>query len=515
MALPTLDRYRQANPTDTRTDSELLPLLVAQIQTQGNLDAYPDLAQYQQGEDLAFRKRNAPGYGAELANAVSSGIDTAQGQLYSTVAQAGKAAGSSGLEAYGMEGYHRNQQEAAVNAPTIGSYQDVSSVPDAIRYGLGVVGQNAPQLVGTVGATILGGLAGGPAGAAIGLETGGEGLLASLTARGIAAGLSATEARTIAAQQVARAIGSGAGSLASGGAASYTQTQNYGTLVDQGAEDALATSLAVGGASSLLESVVPLRLISKFGLGGVLADTGESLLSKQLSKVLTKVPDVARNIIAEGTTDAFLESGTEVAQELASIAGEEYANRNNPDFHITGEQIRQRLIDNGLGGFILGGGAGSLAGINAKHEAHAGPTEQASPTYAPNIPNAFAGIYDTGSDQVGGPTPFDEAVNAGNPVAPVAPVSTSVPKATPTVAPTEETPAAPANTNGALAPFSFEADARINDKMAAFARSTGQEKQAQEFETTIRAMGDAFQLQVHGDGLLASMLELGASLVKE
>ena len=40
-------------------------------------------------------------------------------------------------------------------------------------------------------------------------------------------------------------------------------------------------------------------------------------------------------------------------------------------------------------------------------------------------------------------------------------------------------------------------------------------KQAEEFETTIRAMGDAFQLQVHGDGLLASMLQLGASLVKE
>jgi hypothetical protein len=36
-----------------------------------------------------------------------------------------------------------------------------------------------------------------------------------------------------------------------------------------------------------------------------------------------------------------------------------------------------------------------------------------------------------------------------------------------------------------------------------------------EFETTIRAMGDAFQLQVHGDGLLATMLQLGAELVKE
>jgi hypothetical protein len=40
-------------------------------------------------------------------------------------------------------------------------------------------------------------------------------------------------------------------------------------------------------------------------------------------------------------------------------------------------------------------------------------------------------------------------------------------------------------------------------------------KQAEEFETTIRAMGDAFQLQVHGDGLLATMLQLGAELVKD
>lgn len=53
------------------------------------------------------------------------------------------------------------------------------------------------------------------------------------------------------------------------------------------------------------------------------------------------------------------------------------------------------------------------------------------------------------------------------------------------------------------------------DLKRGFACTSWHLKQCEEFETTIKAMGEAFQLHVHGDGMLANMLKLGASLVKE
>lgn len=39
-------------------------------------------------------------------------------------------------------------------------------------------------------------------------------------------------------------------------------------------------------------------------------------------------------------------------------------------------------------------------------------------------------------------------------------------------------------------------------------------KQAEEFEAMVKAFGDAFVLHVHGDGLIANMMQLGAELVR-
>ena len=168
---PTLDAYRSIRPDDTRSDYEVLQGLVEQLSNDGSLSQFPDLQQEWAAAQKARRMEMAPGYLQEGAQAIGSGLDLVQAKTYEgTAGLAGGLLGIDALKNWGLQGYRTNMAEAQDYQATVPQSTDVDGVDSAIRYGIGMVGQNVPQFAASLGlAAGIGGagfLAGGPAGAA-------------------------------------------------------------------------------------------------------------------------------------------------------------------------------------------------------------------------------------------------------------------------------------------------------------------------------------------------------------
>lgn len=299
MADTLLQSYRKQFPADARSDEELTLFLGDKLSPSA-LAAHPDFAARYNQIRLDLRKANAPSLPAEFGRAVASGVDTVQAKLYDTAGLAGDVLGSKGLSQWGSAGYERNLREAAANLPTIESISDVSSAEDLARYTIGLVGSQAPQLATTIGGAVAGGLAGGPPGA-----------------------------------------------VAGAGLMGFAQMQNRGELLGKEGVDqssVVPTAIGVGTIGALLESLIPLKVTSK-----ILKAVPEETAKKYFAQVLKEVP-----------VNALEEGGTEVLQEITAMAGELYANRNNPKFNLTRDEVTNRLINAGAAGVILGGGTGII-----------------------------------------------------------------------------------------------------------------------------------------------------------
>lgn len=324
-----VEHFRTRNPGSQLSDAEIT---LAYIEKHG-LDAvskYPGVADDYNQIELAIRKGTAPGFGGELRKSVASGIDTTQAKLYDTAALAGEIIGIDAMTRWGQEGYQRNMQEAAANSPTIQDPREIEGVSDAARYGIGLVGSQAPQM----GLSIAGGVAGGMVGGPVGM--------------GVGAGL-----------------------------AGFSQMQNRGELrampgVDQAS--VIPTALGVGTLGALLEAIVPLKSSS-----ALLKGASDEAAKLYFARVLKEVP-----------INALLEGGTEVLQEVTSMAGELYANRDNPNFQLSSEDIQRRLIQSGVAGALLGGGVGAIESIPGPRPPNVTPP----PTAPPVNPIEFAGAGD-------------------------------------------------------------------------------------------------------------------------
>lgn len=367
-----IDRYRQAYPGDQRSDPELTLVLgdMAKANKFTWLEDNPDFNK----EYLDLRMMLAPSLGGEFTRTIGSGIDQVQAKLYDTVGLAGRAiqegglfssgldiatggALSRGMQSFGKEGYERNLSEASASSPTIQDVGDVRNTAEAIRYGVGLFGQQAPQLAGS----ILGGVAGGLAGGAIAGPP------------GVAAGA------TI-----------GATSF------SFTQNQIHGELAKQiGASDVVPTAIGVGAFSALLDSIVPLKL------GHTILKGVEGKIARDyMGKVLRHVPV---NALTEGTTEAL--------QEVTAIAGEMFANRNNPTFSISPSEIRKRVVNSAVAGVLLGGATGPFEAIGGKapgtyladqsQPAGAGPMASPPIITSPSTPLTAAQVNATAAGQSG------------------------------------------------------------------------------------------------------------------
>lgn len=308
MSNSVVQKIRERFPTLEATDAEITLAIYDATRPNPVFDDDKDFVNQALDYKVAL---GASRPGTELGRSFRSGVDVAQAKLYDTLALAGEVTGLEKLKEVGDEGYERNIAEAQENAPTIPSIINVRSPSEFARYALGLTGSQAPQIGGTLasaaGGAAIGGAVGGPAGAL-------------------------------------------AGAVLGGGAAGFTQMQSFGELSRQPGVDRSAvvpTAVGVGALGAILESLVPFKVTSAF-----LRTASKEVAKEYLERVVTKVP-----------VNALAEGGTEVAQEIVTMAGELYANRNNPTFNLTDTEVRNRLVNAGFAGAMLGAPLGAIEAI--------------------------------------------------------------------------------------------------------------------------------------------------------
>lgn len=372
MANALVEFYRTQFPDDPRSDDEIT-LQYAQDHGVEALSSYPGFAADYKRIELAVRRGTAPSLPGELKKSIASGIDQTQAKLYDTAALVGDIVGSGALTKFGQEGYERNLREAAANAPTIQDPREIEGVKDAARYVTGLVGSQAPQMGLTLAGGVAGGLVGGPAGA-----------------------------------------------IAGAGAAGFSQMQNRGELLaTPGVEKSsiVPTALGVGAIGAALEELPVIRALKKI-FPSVFGQAAEEVAATYLPRLLKEVP-----------TQALLEGGTEVAQELTAMAGELYANRDNPNFQITPKAIETRLLENGLAGALLGGGVGAIEAIPFHARTRPQPSPPTVDALAPStVTPAQAPISSPGAPVAPAPAnPVAPNLGAGAPPPPP-PEEVSIPR---------------------------------------------------------------------------------------
>lgn len=326
-----VERYRQAYPADPRGDEELTLFLgdLARSHNDTSLESDQDFrTQY-----LDLKMMLAPSVPQGFVNQVSSGIDRVQAGIYDTTALLGRAlqernplaSGPLGaiadvvtggrigdkLREFGTEGRERNLAQAAENPAVIQDVADVRNVGEAIRYGTELVGQQAPQLAGSVGAALVGGFMAGAPGAALGAYS-----------------------------------------------FSFSQNQIHGELERQlGSGDTVATAIGVGSISALLDSIVPLKV-------------GNQILKKVAPK---EAGEYIKKVLVHTPLNAITEGGTETLQEVVAMAGEMYANRDNKSFSLSPETIRKRLVNSAVAGVLLGGATGPIEALTGQPQYKGSP----------------------------------------------------------------------------------------------------------------------------------------------
>lgn len=322
--------FRKASPNTTLTD-EQITLQVFDLARSGNdrfkvfqtFDKDQSFLEQAQSLDKKRRLASAPGILGEATNAIKSGIDSTQARFFDTIGMLGQATGLDSVRDFGLRKAEENLQEAAINAPTLPDFSEVENIGEGIRFLVGLAGSQAPQL-----AAVLAGTAAGAA---------------TLPAAGLSLGASA-------------AIG--------GGATAFTQTQNFGDLVRQGVpeDEAVGIGFGTGVLSAALESIVPAVAITPLFKAAGKA-TGQTLAKGILGKIPERqAVSVLRNAAKNAGVDGVAESATEMAQEAVTIASEIYAQRNNPDFEISDDDIQRRILNAGVAGGILGSGLGGVTG---------------------------------------------------------------------------------------------------------------------------------------------------------
>lgn len=344
MDLPTLQAYRAANPSDARTDSQILPGLIVQLQNEGSLHQFPDLlAAQSQLTNTVGRDAGTPL--DEMGKAFGAGVSGGEAKLYSTLAQIGGLAQDAGrgndmtvnagkaLSDYGMQKYHEKLQEAAANAPAISHLSDVHGIGDAAQYAANTLAGAIPQVGGVVASGAVGALAGsvlGPEGT------------------------------------VAGAVGGALGS----GAAAYTQSQDYGELKDAGVANPAEVSAGVGALGALIQTYVPAKVFSR-AFGNSIGEMASKSVNDVLTKAETALPGVGQFMLQAAGKEGGTAAAAGVAQELMTMAAEDAAKKKaDPNYvGLTADEIKNRILESGAAGFLLGAVGGGVEGY--KEAGHA------------------------------------------------------------------------------------------------------------------------------------------------
>ena len=318
--------FRSASPQTTLTDDQITLKAYYLADQDARFAAFkedPVFLERAQSLDKERRLSVAPSLFGEAVQAIKSGVDSTQARIYDTIGMIGSATGLDTVRDFGQRKAQENLDEAAINRPTLPDFSDVDNIGDAIRFTVGLAGSQAPQLA----AVLAGSAAGAVAAPAVGLSLGAGAAIGALPV-------------------------------------AFSQTQNYGDLIRQGIpeDEAVKIGFGTGVVSAALESLVPaLAITPLFKAAG---KAGAKRIADEMVKNLPEkaVVQVLRNAAKHSGIDGVAEAATEVAQESVTIASEIYAHRNNPDFEISDDDIRSRLLNAGVAGGILGGGIGGGVG---------------------------------------------------------------------------------------------------------------------------------------------------------
>jgi hypothetical protein len=346
MANSIVNLHRQKFPNDGRSDEELTLVYSKRLGGRDGLpqDFLDDLRSINRGIDLATR----PSLAGEFKGAVSSGVDRAQAQLYDTVALGANKLGLESVQAYADRGRERNLAEAGENVRSVHSIEEVEDFKDFAYWFAGVVGENAPQLAGTLGTA------------------------AAATGGAVVAGASAPVVATA--------------GLIGGAAAGFTQTQNFGDLRDEGIDEDTAgnTAIATGFLSSLLEAIPVMKAISPY--------------TRTLGK--EPVKDVVMELMKKIPSNALVEGGTEVGQEFVTMVGETLAHRKtDPDYEIPDKEFSSRIINAGVAGAALGGALGPVEVAGDVYRGSTGRRKDPDPDLPPADKATDAFFGNLGQDE--------------------------------------------------------------------------------------------------------------------
>lgn len=310
----------------------------------------------------------------EFRKAVASGTDNMQGMAYGFAALVGDSVGHEGLTQWGLDNYQRNQEEAARNAPRVGSFRDIENTEDFFDYTAGVLGQTLPFTLTTIGGGGIGGLVA----RSVGKRMLAKGISEKLTKESVERILKDETKRAALNRMVKR--GAMTGSFA--GSATTQQGGLYGELKEAGVDDAELPAWIGGAVMGGLDVLPEVFLFNKvFSPAKVASELNESIARGVAGKVKEAGKVAGQQSLAEGITEGL--------QETTAILTRAIADENFKWDDKANERVLDAVVAGGIAGLFLGGGAGGLKELIGRKEQEKKDGQQAKP--------------DTGGDRAGTP----------------------------------------------------------------------------------------------------------------
>ncbi|WP_281686787.1 LPD38 domain-containing protein [Pseudomonas citronellolis] len=277
-----------------------------------------------------------PSISGEFSKGVGAGVDSLQGTLYGLAGLAGDAAGAEGLRDWGLEGYQRNQQEAAENAPAVGRFEDVHGAHDAALYAAQGLGQLVPFAASSVATGGIGGAVAKVAG-----RKAVERFAENQVAKGVARATAEKAAQAYGNKLAQRGAMAGVAANSVG----TEQGSIYGDIYDKTGQYAPGTAAAYGAAAGALDALPEVGLISR------LAGRGTGGIARQALK------------------QAGAEGATEGAQTAVENLAVQRVDPNHQAFDQQGvSDIANASLIGALGGGVAGGGAAAAGRLRKPSE---------------------------------------------------------------------------------------------------------------------------------------------------
>lgn len=254
---------------------------------------------------------SAPRRHGIVVGSLLRGIDNLQSSLYGAGALAADAADAIDTREWFLDGYLRNNREAAENPAEVASFRDIQSISDGFTYAIEGVMENLPTMVPAM------------------VTGGGAAILAGAGKRALAAGIGAYAANW--AQE--------AGGI-------------YGDIKERTGINAPGTAATYGAAAAALDTASDL-----IGVGRLMGSAERKAVSAALGSGLAKEVALraAQRLGKAGAKQFFTEGGTEAIQTAIEEAA---VSHEDPTVPFWTPQTVDRIVDSAIKGGLSGGAFG-------------------------------------------------------------------------------------------------------------------------------------------------------------